>query len=96
MTGLTASSGTLVDNGDGTWTFTPAANDDTSVSFSYSVSDGSASVAQTATLDLTPVNDAPVVGAAVSLGAIAEDGSRTITAAELLAGATDIDSACCR
>ncbi len=53
MTGLTASSGTLVDNGDGTWTFTPAANDDTSVSFSYSVSDGSASVAQTATLDLT-------------------------------------------
>ncbi len=43
VTGLTASSGTLLDNGDGTWTFTPAANDDTSVSFSYSVSDGSAS-----------------------------------------------------
>ena len=36
-TGLTISSGagSLVDNGDGTWTYTPALNDDTSVSFSY-------------------------------------------------------------
>ncbi len=36
-TGLTISSGagSLIDNGDGTWTYTPALNDDTSVSFSY-------------------------------------------------------------
>jgi VCBS repeat-containing protein len=59
VTGLTASSGVLVDNGDGTWTFTPDADDDTDVTFSYQVSDGQVSVAQTATLDLTPVNDAP-------------------------------------
>ncbi len=42
-TGLTISSGvgSLVDNGDGTWTYTPALNDDTSVSFSYTITDGS-------------------------------------------------------
>ncbi len=34
----------LVDNGDGTWTYTPALNDDTSVSFSYTITDGTASV----------------------------------------------------
>ncbi len=41
-TGLTisAGSGSLVDNGDGTWTYTPALNDDISVSFSYIVTDG--------------------------------------------------------
>ena len=48
-------------------------------------------VATTATLDITPVNDAPVA-TPVRLGAIAEDsGSRLITAAELLAGVTDVD-----
>ena len=48
-TGLTISSGagSLIDNGDGTWSYTPALNDDTSVSFSYSITDGSASVAGT-------------------------------------------------
>ncbi|WP_132559766.1 DUF5801 repeats-in-toxin domain-containing protein [Rhizobium sullae] len=91
VSGLSASSGTLVDNGNGTWTFTPDADDDTAVSFSYTVSDGTASVAGSATLDLTPVNDAPVVPA-VTLAAIAEDsGAHLITAADLLAGATDVE-----
>ena len=84
--------GTLVDNGDGTWTYTPALNDDTAVSFSYTVTDGTASVAGTATLDITPVNDAPVT-TPVTLAAIAEDsGARLITQAELLANASDVDS----
>jgi trimeric autotransporter adhesin len=59
--GLTASalaisggSGSLVDNSDGTWSYTPAANDDTSVSFSYTVTDGSLTAAGTASLDITP------------------------------------------
>ncbi|MBZ9793910.1 cadherin-like domain-containing protein [Rhizobium sp. 3T7] len=60
VSGLSASSGTLIDNGNGTWTFTPADDDDTSVSFSYTVSDGATTVPGSATLDLTPVNDAPV------------------------------------
>ena len=60
-TGIAISSGngSLVDNGNGTWTYTPAANDDTAVSFSYTVTDGSLTAAGSATLDITPVNDAP-------------------------------------
>ena len=63
-TGLAISggSGTLVDNGNGTWSYTPAGNDSTAVSFSYSITDGTATVAGSATLDITPVNDAPVLG----------------------------------
>jgi len=52
--------GSLVANANGTWTYTPAANDDTGVSFSYTITDGhGGSVAGTASLDITPVNDAP-------------------------------------
>jgi T1SS-143 domain-containing protein len=55
--------GSLIDNGNGTWTYTPAANDDTSVSFSYTVTDGSLTAAGSATLDITPVNDPPSITA---------------------------------
>ena len=83
--------GSLVDNGDGTWDYTPAAGDDTSVSFTYTITDGTATVAGSASLDITPVNDAPTT-APVTLVAIAEDsGARTITQAELLASANDVD-----
>ena len=37
---IATGNGSLVDNGDGTWTYTPALNDDSSVSFSYTVTDG--------------------------------------------------------
>ena len=88
---IAVGNGALVDNGDGTWTFTPAADDDTSVSFSYQITDGTDAVAATATLDITPVNDAPTT-TVVTLTAIAEDsGPRLITQAELLANAGDID-----
>jgi len=93
-TGLltTTGAGTLANNGDGTWNYTPALNDDTQVSFSYTVTDGSLTAAGSATLDVTPVNDAPTT-TAVTLAAIAEDsGVRVITQAELLANATDGDS----
>lgn len=50
--GLQSSSGSLRDRGDGTWLFTPEADDVSDVTFSYAVSDGQASVAQTAALDL--------------------------------------------
>ncbi len=93
-TGLAISSGngTLVDNLDGTWSYTPALNDDASVAFSYSVTDGSLSVPGSATLEITAVNDAPVT-TAVTLAAVDEDsGARLITQAELLANATDVDN----
>ena len=79
------------DNGDGTWTYTPSANDDTDVSFNYTIIDGTDNVAGSATLDITPVNDTPTT-APVTMTSIAEDsGVRLITQAELLANANDID-----
>jgi VCBS repeat-containing protein len=57
---ISAGSGTLVDNGNGTWDYTPAADDDTAVSFSYTITDSTDTVAGSATLEITPVNDAPV------------------------------------
>ena len=89
---IASGSGTLVDNNDGTWSYTPAANDDTDVAFDYAVTDGiAAPVATTASLDITPENDAPVTTPVV-LASIAEDsGPRLITQAELLANASDAD-----
>ena len=88
---ITSGNGTLVDNGDGTWNYTPAASDNSEVSFSYNVTDGTSNVAGDATLDITPVNDAPTTFT-VALTPIAEDsGAVTITQADLLANATDIE-----
>ena len=86
---ITSGNGTLVDNGDGTWDFTPDANDDSGVSFSYDVTDGNATVANTASLDITPVNDDPV--AADDSFATSEDNSLTISTSDLLANDSDVD-----
>lgn len=83
ITSLTVSRGSLTANANGTWTFQPAADDDTAVTFSYGVSDGVMTTAATANLDLTPVNDAPVA----LPGVISTVGP--VTAA---VGASDIDS----
>ena len=72
---LTASAGSLVDNGDGTWDLTPDPDFSGSVDLSFDVSDGTLTTAATATLDVTAVNDAPT--------AIALD---NLTIAENLAG----------
>src|SRR5262245_40340866 len=64
---ISSGNGTLDTNGNGTWTYHPAANDSSSVTFSYSVTDGvAAPVATTASLDITPVNDAPTVATAIA------------------------------
>lgn len=53
--------GSLIDNHDGTWSYTPAANYNGPVQFSYTASDGSLSSSSTASLNLAAVNDAPVI-----------------------------------
>ena len=64
---ISAGRGALVDNLDGTWSYTPAANDESAVNFSYSISDGNLATPASAALDITPVNDAPTaVSAAIS------------------------------
>ncbi len=52
--------GTVVVNSDGSFTYTPTANFNGSDSFTYAVSDGTATVERTMTVTVAPVNDAPV------------------------------------
>ena len=85
---LNSGNGTLLDNNDGTWTYTPAADDDSAASFSYSASDGSLSAVSTATLDINPVNDASVLAGTLS-ATVLEGGDHIIAAGEL--GFTDPD-----
>ncbi|MEL7346364.1 MAG: Ig-like domain-containing protein, partial [Pseudomonadota bacterium] len=51
--------GQLDFNDDGSFDFTPAADDDTGVSFTVELSDGQLVDTATVTIDLLPVNDAP-------------------------------------
>ncbi|MEA4926958.1 MAG: tandem-95 repeat protein [Syntrophomonadaceae bacterium] len=53
--------GTVTVNTDGSFTYTPAANFNGSDSFTWSVSDGTASATATATITVDAVNDAPTV-----------------------------------
>jgi VCBS repeat-containing protein len=69
--------GTLALNSDGSFTYTPDANFHGIDSFSYRISDGTASSGETAVaLTVNPINDAPV-GLADS-ASVAEDASVTI------------------
>lgn len=82
--------GSVVLNGDGSVTFTPSANFNGNATFDYTVSDGhGGSTTQTATVVVAAVNDAPVA-VAQNLSAV-EDTAKTFAAAELLAGASDVD-----
>ncbi|MFC3432113.1 MULTISPECIES: cadherin-like domain-containing protein [Sphingobium] len=93
ISGLTADHGTLADNGDGTWTFSPAANYNGLVSLSYNVVDGhGGSTAATQDFVLDAVNDAPALtGMAATLAHGTEDTGYTISATDLLAGFSDVD-----
>jgi len=92
VTGLTASNGTVVNNGDGTYTITPALNFNGSMSLSYGVSDGTATTAATLGYTVGAVNDAPALtGTASRLNAGTEDTAYTVTAAQLLAGFSDVE-----
>ncbi|MHA6316122.1 Ig-like domain-containing protein, partial [Altererythrobacter sp. CAU 1778] len=61
ITSASATGGTVVINADGTLTFTPAANFNGEALVTYTISDGQGGIATaTLTVDVTPVNDAPV------------------------------------
>lgn len=86
---LASGDGALTDNGNGTWTFTPSANWNGSVGFSYGVSDGTVTVANSASLTVNAVNDAPV--AVVDAFTTPEDVPLRISLSDLLANDTDTD-----
>ncbi|OHB74920.1 MAG: hypothetical protein A2W31_13465, partial [Planctomycetes bacterium RBG_16_64_10] len=82
--------GTVVDHGDGTFTYTPNADFNGTDSFTYTVSDGHGGT-DTATVRITvqPVNDDPVANDdRVSTD---QGTALVITAASLLANDTDVD-----
>jgi Ca2+-binding RTX toxin-like protein len=67
VTGLTASAGSITDHGDGTFTLTPTAQANGTVTLNYTVSDGQGgTVAATQSLVLVAVNDAPTGGVAIT------------------------------
>ena len=96
VSGLSTNHGSVVDNGDGTFTITPDADYNGDVTLSYSIVDGQGgSVAGTQHFTLAAVNDAPGLVGANALAAISEDPSANpgTTVAQLIAGhATDIDA----
>ena len=74
-TGLAIASGvgTLTANLDGTWTFTPATDDDTAVTFSYTIDDGhGGQVVGSASLDITPVADTLILPPPVLPGVVGD------------------------
>ncbi len=79
----------VTDNGDGTFTLTPDADFNGDLSLSFDVTDGGETVSAGIELSVNPVNDLPVV--ADQSFSMNEDGTITITDAQLLQGATDID-----
>ncbi len=81
-----ANGGTVVDNGDGTFDYTPATNFNGSDSFSYTVSDGTLTDIGTVTITVNAVNDAPVAAAdtAVTVNYVG-------MIIDLLANDTDVD-----
>ncbi len=87
---LTSDNGSLVDNGNGTWNFTPDSDFNGEISLNYEVSDGTTSVAAGATLDIVAVNDAAEMAAPASF-IMDNKSSITLTQDQLLTNATDVD-----
>ncbi|MCC2692656.1 cadherin-like domain-containing protein, partial [Nodularia sp. LEGE 04288] len=92
VTNLTANNGTLVNNNNGTYTFTPNADFNGSVTLTYDVTDGTTSLTgQSNTFAVTSVNDAPVGSPTATLSNTPEDTAIIINQADLLAGFSDVD-----
>lgn len=72
---ISAGNGNLVNNHNGTWSYTPVLNDDTSVSFTYTITDGFfGTVSGSATLDISSVNDAPNISLSGAPSSLTENG----------------------
>ncbi|MFA0207532.1 tandem-95 repeat protein [Vibrio cyclitrophicus] len=79
----------IVENSDGSFTITPSADFFGEIEFTYDVTDAIETVAADLNLIVNPINDAPDVP---DMSFTTEDGQAiTITEAELLAQATDVE-----
>ena len=87
-----SSDGTLIDHGNGAWSFVPVDNFYGDVALAYGVSDGSLLVEATASLLIQSVNDVPVLsGAPVELPSGTEDVPYVLKESDLLKGYSDVD-----
>jgi VCBS repeat-containing protein len=92
---ISSTKGTFVLNGEGThYTFKPNLNYNGEVTLDYTVSDGVVTASNTVSFSLRAVNDDPeLTGAAATLANATQGVAYTITAADLLQGFSDVDSA---
>lgn len=95
VTSLTISGGTLTEVRDAAgnlqyWTFEPEPDFNGELDINFTVSDTVFTASGTGTVEVLPVNDAPVVEDADTL-TMDEDGTITIKATDLLANASDVD-----
>ncbi|MEZ9490793.1 hypothetical protein BCT62_22055 [Vibrio splendidus] len=81
--------GVFTDNGDGTYTFAPNENFNGSVDLTYDVSDGTDVVSANIDVQVVPINDVPVAGSTTY--SVEEDGSITLSDAQLLANSSDVE-----
>ena len=90
---LQASSGSLKNNNDGTWTYTPKTNDNGTIKLNYTVSDGNgAKVKATNSFELEAVRDAAeLTGDQATLAKGKEDNAYILQESDLLKGFTDPD-----
>jgi Cadherin-like domain/G8 domain/PKD domain/RTX calcium-binding nonapeptide repeat (4 copies) len=88
---LTASNGTVTNNGNGTYTITPTANYNGPVNLTYEVTDGNGSslAGQMTAYALAAVNDAPIASGDTATTSI--DTPLTLPAATLLANDSDVE-----
>jgi Cadherin-like domain/Bacterial Ig-like domain/Calx-beta domain len=93
VTNLTTNNGTLVNNGNGTYQFTPSTNFNGAVNLTYDVTDGTAAITgQVLSFNVTAVNDAPTLsGSLAALATGTEDTVYTIKSSDLLAGFADVE-----
>uniref|UniRef100_UPI0034DE183A cadherin-like domain-containing protein n=1 Tax=Candidatus Thiodubiliella endoseptemdiera TaxID=2738886 RepID=UPI0034DE183A len=80
----------LTVNNDGTWSLTPNANFNGQIELNYDISDARATISSSANIDITPVNDAPIISAIVNLSG-AKDRNVNITTTQLLTNVSDIE-----
>jgi VCBS repeat-containing protein len=81
------SKGSVANNGNGTYTYTPAANENGSHSFTVTANDGTADVSQTVYVTINAVNDAPGLTTSSTLSTNEDTASSAIAFS-----ATDIDA----
>ena len=94
ITDLEASSGELINNNDGTWTFTPEADSNVAVELTYNVTDGNEGVTPaTQSFTVEPVDDAPVVREQLADLVVDENAENTIIDMSNTFGDIDNDDA---